>query len=62
MTEVKLIDDGGDILTAVEVGNGVILPNIPPTPEDAKRIFDNLQNYEFREDDIMLCTFPKTGR
>lgn len=62
MTEAKVIDDGGDTLLVYDVGGGLILPRIPPTAKDAKTIFENLQNYTFREDDIMLCTFPKTGR
>lgn len=47
---------------AVDVGGGVILPSVSPTAKEAKRIFDNEQNYEFRENDVMLCTYPKSGK
>lgn len=37
--------------------------NFPPFPfaSKIKQVNDNLPNFKFREDDIMLCTYPKTG-
>lgn len=62
MTAVQHIDDGGDALMAVDVGGGVILPSVSPTAKEAKRIFDNEQKYEFSQNDVMLCTYPKSGK
>lgn len=37
--------------------------HFPPFPfaSKIKQVNDNLPNFKFREDDIMLCTYPKTG-
>ncbi|XP_052799236.1 sulfotransferase 1A1-like [Mya arenaria] len=50
-----------ETVTLVDYGNGILGPTfIKPAPL-MKEIFDSLPSYSFREDDVMLCTFPKTG-
>lgn len=61
MTDVRIQDDGGDGMNVVDV-NGFIVPRFTPNAEKVKQVMDSLPNYEFRDDDIMLCTFPKAGR
>lgn len=60
MTEVNVPDDGGDTMTMVDVGE-FIQPIFLKSPSEIKRIFDSVPNFKFRDDDVMLCTFAKTG-
>jgi len=61
MSEVTIQDDGGDTLHAIDVG-GFIHPSFSKDPAHVKRIFESVPNFKCREDDVMLCTFPKTGK
>ena len=62
MSLVKVaVGSSEETVTLVDYGNGILGPPfIKPAPL-MKKIFDVLPNYSFREDDVMLCTFPKTG-
>ncbi|XP_045172035.2 sulfotransferase 1E1-like [Mercenaria mercenaria] len=61
MTEVILTDaDGNTLRSGIDVG-GIVTPDASMDPMRNKRIFDELQTFKFRDDDIMLCTFPKCG-
>jgi hypothetical protein len=60
MTSVWIKDLGGASMHAVDVG-GFISPYFMKEPEETKQIFDKVPDYEFQENDVMLCTYPKTG-
>lgn len=60
MTEVTLLDDGGNTFGAYHVG-GYTLPKFGKTVAEAKEVFDNVPTVPVREDDCLLCTYPKTG-
>jgi hypothetical protein len=30
-------------------------------PEETKQIFEKVPEYKFKDGDLMLCTYPKTG-
>lgn len=61
MTEVILTDKDGKTLRAgIDVG-GIVTPDAFIEPGTNQQIFDALQHFRFRKDDIMLCTFPKSG-
>ncbi|XP_067664985.1 sulfotransferase 1A1-like [Haliotis asinina] len=52
---VEVPDDGGDTCTLIK-DNGVNLPNLPIT-----RTIDDVRSVKIRDDDIMLCTYPRSG-
>jgi hypothetical protein len=60
MAKVKIPDAGGATLTMVDVGD-FITPIFFKSAQEIKDIFDNVPNFKFRNDDLMLCTFSKTG-
>ncbi|XP_060574601.1 sulfotransferase 1B1-like [Ruditapes philippinarum] len=60
MAKVKIPDAGGAALTMVDVGD-FITPIFFKSAQEIKDIFDNVPNFKFRNDDLMLCTFSKTG-
>ncbi|XP_053376110.1 sulfotransferase 1E1-like [Mercenaria mercenaria] len=61
MAEVILTDaDGNTLRSGIDVG-GIITPDPYLDPVRNKLIYDDLQNFKFRDDDIMLCTFLKSG-
>ncbi|KAL4224038.1 Sulfotransferase [Mactra antiquata] len=60
MSLVKIQDAGGATLNARDVG-GFIQPHFPMSETELKDLFKNMPNYKFRDDDVMLLTFPKTG-
>ncbi|XP_053376363.1 sulfotransferase 1C4-like [Mercenaria mercenaria] len=60
MTEIKVPDAGGATMNMVDVG-GFIQPIFLKPGTEIKDIFDNVPNYKFRDNDLMLCTFAKTG-
>lgn len=60
MTHVQIADVGGATMNMVDVG-GFLQPVFMKTPEEIKKIFENVPKFKFRDDDLMLCTFPKTG-
>lgn len=45
---------------AIDVG-GFFTPFFMKKPEETKDIFEKIPDYKFRADDLMLCTYPKTG-
>lgn len=60
MMEVFVEDDAGIAMRFLNV-NGFLLPPFP-SPSTATLIFDSLKNFNFRDDDIMLCSYSKTGK
>ena len=61
MTEILVKDDGGDTVRMVDMG-GYISPKFPEKDVlTLKKIFDDMPTFSMRDDDIMLCSFPKTG-
>ena len=61
MTEVYIPDAGGATIKMVDVG-GFIQPIFFKTPSETQKVFESVPKYKFREDDLMLCTFAKTGK
>jgi hypothetical protein len=59
MSALKVKDAGGSTIDMIDVG-GFIASNYKP-PSGIKKLFDNTPNFKFRDDDVMLCTYPKTG-
>lgn len=58
MTEAFIKDDGGESMK-VRVIDGYSLPCFPvPNAEDE---FLSMPNWEVRDDDVMVCAFPKSG-
>lgn len=62
MTDIKVPDLGGATMNAVDVeADDFIHPYFFLKPEEQKRIFDSVPHFSFRDDDVMLCAFPKNG-
>lgn len=62
MTSVIIEDKGGaKMKVGVDVGDGFITPDPKGAPEEVKQVFDMLPEFKFRPDDILLCTYQKTG-
>ena len=38
------------------------LPTFERTPEEIRTIFENVPNFRCRDDDVMICSYPKTGQ
>jgi hypothetical protein len=60
MTEVLVPDAGGATTKMVDVG-GFIQPLFMKTPTETQKVFESVPKFKFRKDDLMLCTFAKTG-
>lgn len=60
MTEVLVPDAGGATTKMVDVG-GFIQPLFMKTPSETQKVFESVPTFKFRKDDLMLCTFAKTG-
>jgi hypothetical protein len=60
MTEVKVPDAGGATVTMVDIG-GFAVGSFFKQAHEIKQIVDDTRNFTFRDEDIMLCTFGKTG-
>ncbi|XP_060587376.1 sulfotransferase 1B1-like [Ruditapes philippinarum] len=60
MTSVRIKDLGGATMRAIDVG-GFITSNFMEELGKEKQIFDKVPYFKFRKDDLMLCTYPKTG-
>lgn len=60
MTEVFEPDDAGVTIKVLHIGD----LQLPPFRLDPRtlEIFENLADLEIKDDDVMLCTYPKTGR
>ncbi|XP_071093523.1 sulfotransferase 1A2-like [Haliotis cracherodii] len=52
---VGVPDDGGDTITCLN-SNGFLIPNFPNT-----RGIQGIRSAKMRDDDIILCTYPKSG-
>lgn len=60
MSEILVADEGGDTMHMVKVDN-FITPRFPNEEATEYEMLKQAPQFTFREDDIMLCTFPKTG-
>ncbi|KAL4224158.1 Sulfotransferase [Mactra antiquata] len=60
MSRIKIPDAGGATMIGADVGE-FIQPCFPMSETELKDLFKNMPNYKFRDDDVMLLTFPKTG-
>ena len=62
MSRVQLKDDGGETLEFLDMGT-IVTPKLAPmkTDEEVAEIFAELPDFICRDDDVMLCTFAKTG-
>lgn len=53
-------DREGNTMELVDVGE-CRLPTFYRTPQEVKEIFDNIPSFWCRDDDLMICSYPKTG-
>lgn len=60
MAALYVPDAGGETIRMLDVGNA-ILPVFFKSGKEIQDIFNKIPAYKFRNDDIMLCTFSKTG-
>ena len=44
------------------VFDGMALPSFPPLLKDARKRFEDIKNLAFRKDDVILVTYPKSGK
>ena len=61
MSTIFVPDDGGDTIAMTDVGDYKTPPFPAKDASTIKKLFDDMPNVKMREDDIMLCSFPKTG-
>lgn len=61
MTEIFVEGDGGNTVKTYDVG-GYRVPKFGKGITEIKDIFDNVPNIPVRDDDYVLCSYPKTGR
>ena len=61
MTDARTPDDAGDSIFSFDVGGYIQAHYLKSGPE-IQTVFDNVKNVELRPDDVMLCTYPKTGK
>lgn len=59
MSHVAIPDDGGDTMISTDYGD-IKAPSFAPV-EIGKQIFDKIPDLRIKDDDIMLCTYMKTG-
>lgn len=59
MSRVEVADDAGDTMRLLDYGD-VLAPGFK-TVSDAVAVYKNLPNATMRDDDVMLCTYIKTG-
>lgn len=60
MSLIHESDRAGKTMELVNLGN-YRLPMYRRTPEQVKEIFENIPNFSCRDDDVMICSYPKTG-
>ncbi|XP_052802926.1 sulfotransferase 1A1-like [Mya arenaria] len=61
MSRVQEKDDGGETLEFMDMGD-IRTPAFGiKTDDELKKIFDGIPEFKHRDDDVMLCTFAKTG-
>ncbi|XP_060586560.1 sulfotransferase 1B1-like isoform X1 [Ruditapes philippinarum] len=60
MTSVLINDLGNASMRGIDVG-GFVTPDFMKPPEETKQIFEKVPEYKFKDGDLMLCTYPKTG-
>ena len=60
MAHVRMSDKAGATIELTAVGD-YILPRTYWSPEEITAIFESIPKFRCRENDIMICTYPKTG-
>ena len=60
MSLIHRADAAGNTMELVDVGE-CTLSTFWKTPEEVKEIFENIANFRCGRDDIMICSYPKTG-
>ena len=61
MASIEVSDRGGDVFKCVDLENGYRVPLFMNTAEDIIDIWRKLPDFQCRDDDVMLCSYPKTG-
>ena len=61
MSLIQESDGAGKTMDLVDLGD-YRLPTFRRTPEVIKEIFQNIPSFSCRDDDIMICSYPKTGK
>lgn len=60
MTEVTVTDASGESLTMLDI-DGFKVSFFGQTAEYIKNVFEHLPNFQFRDDDIFIGSYPKAG-
>ncbi|XP_060570395.1 amine sulfotransferase-like [Ruditapes philippinarum] len=60
MTEVKVKDEGGDTLTMIDFGD-FRSSLFGRTIEYIRDVNKHLNDFQFKDDDVLLCSYPKAG-
>ncbi|KAL4223289.1 Sulfotransferase [Mactra antiquata] len=60
MSRIQVKDRAGATMEVADVG-GFIVPFFMMSGPEVKEVFEHVPKQKFRDDDIMLLTFPKTG-
>ena len=61
MTEVTVTDASGETLTMMDF-DGFKMSLFGQTPDYIRKVYENLPNFKFREDDIFIASYPKAGK
>lgn len=61
MTHVRIPDLGGATMLAADVG-GLIQPHFMKSEPELRKIFDEMPNFPFRKDDVVVFSYPKAGK
>ena len=61
MTELTVADASGKTITMLDF-DGFKLSFFGHTAEYMRDVYKNLPNFEFREDDVFLASYPKAGK
>ena len=62
MTSRTLTDASGKTIRFVDIG-GFLVPvgTVATSPKQTKAFFDAVPDFRFRDDDVMLLSYQKTG-
>ena len=61
MTEVTVKDAGGETLSMLDF-DGFKVSLFGQTAEYIRKVYEELPNFKFREDDVFIASYPKAGK
>ena len=60
MTEIEVKDEGGDVIKMIDFGD-YRSSKFGHTTEHIVEVHRKLPEFEFRDEDIVICCYPKSG-